>query len=69
MINDLKETKCPLCRHELASDEYDAALSELQNKVEESYKVKQTILEKEHTEKLEQSHAQHDELLKNQRQS
>ncbi len=34
MITNLKESKCPLCRQDLASDEYDAALGELQNKVE-----------------------------------
>ena len=69
MITDLKESKCPLCRRELASDEYDAALGELQNKVEESYKLEQESLEKEHKTKLEQLHAQHDDLLENQRQS
>jgi hypothetical protein len=69
MITDLKESKCPLCRRELASDEYDAALNELQNKVEESYKLEQKSLEKEYKIKLEQIHAQQNELLENQKQS
>lgn len=67
MINDLKESKCPLCRHELASDEYDAALSELQNKVEERYKLDQKNLEQEYTTKLDKLQSQHDELLANQK--
>ena len=69
MITDLKESKCPLCRKELASDEYDAALGELKNKVEESYKLQQETFEQEHNNKLEQLHAQHSELLTNQKQS
>ncbi|MCH7560820.1 MAG: hypothetical protein IIC67_05540, partial [Thaumarchaeota archaeon] len=69
MITDLKESKCPLCRKELASDEYDAALGELKNKVEESYKLQQETFEQEHNSKLEQLHAQHKELLKTQKQT
>ena len=69
MITDLKESKCPLCRQELASDEYDKALSELQNKVEESYKLEQKSLEKEYTTKLDQIQIQQNALLQNQKQS
>ena len=69
MNTNLKESKCPLCRRELASDEYDVALGELQNKVEESYKIQQETLEKEHKSKLEQLHAQHEELLQSQKKS
>jgi hypothetical protein len=69
MITNLKESKCPLCRRELASDEYDEALGELQNKVEESYKVQQETFEEQHNSKLEQLHAQHEELLVSQKKS
>jgi hypothetical protein len=69
MITNLKESKCPLCRQDLASDEYDAALGELQNKVEESYKVQQETFEEQHNSKLEQLHAQHEELLESQKKS
>ncbi|CAD6368394.1 conserved hypothetical protein [metagenome] len=69
MIADLKESKCPLCRQDLASDEYDKALSELQNKVEESYKIEQISLEKEYNTKLDQVKIQQNELLENQKQS
>ncbi len=69
MITDLKESKCPLCRRELASEEYDAALGELQNKVEESYKQQQETFEEQHYSMLEQLLTQHEELLQTQRQS
>ena len=69
MNADLKESKCPLCRRELASDEYDTALAELQNKVEESYRIQQETFEKQHNSKLEQLHAQHEELLDSQKKS
>jgi hypothetical protein len=69
MITTLQDSKCPLCRKKLASDEYDAALSELQNKVEESYKVQQETFEQQHNSKLEQLHAQHEELLASQKES
>ncbi len=69
MITNLKESKCPLCRRELASNEYDEALGELQNKVEESYKIQQETFEEQHNSKLEQLHAQHEELLSSQKQS
>jgi len=69
MMNDLKESKCPLCRQDLASDEYDAALTQLQNKVEESYKTQQETFEQEHNSKLKQLHVQHEELLQSQKQS
>jgi len=69
MITNLKESKCPLCRRELASEEYDAALGELQNKVEESYKIQQETFEKQHNSKIEQLHVQHEELLQSQKKS
>jgi hypothetical protein len=69
MIKNLQDSKCPLCRKKLASGEYDAALSELQNKVEESYKAQQESFVEQHNSKLEQLHAQHDELLASQKQS
>ena len=69
MITNLKESKCPLCRQDLASDEYDAALGELQNKVEESYKLQQETFEEQHNSKLEQLHIQHEELLESQKKS
>jgi hypothetical protein len=69
MITNLNESKCPLCRQDLASNEYDAALTELQNKVEESYKTQQETFEQEHDSKLEQLHDQHEELLQSQKQS
>jgi|APSaa5957512535_1039671.scaffolds.fasta_scaffold01567_16 hypothetical protein len=69
MNANLKESKCPLCRRELASEEYDEALGELQNKVEESYKIQQETFEEEHNSKLKQIHAQHEELLTSQKQS
>ena len=69
MITNLKESKCPLCRRELASDEYDEALGELQNKVEESYKIQQETFEEEHNSKLKKMHAQHEELLHSQKES
>ncbi|MGY5148882.1 MAG: DUF2130 domain-containing protein [Candidatus Nitrosopumilus sp. bin_68KS] len=69
MITNLKESKCPLCRQDLASEEYDAALVELQNKVEESYKLQQETFENQHNSKLEQLHAQHEELLESQKKS
>ena len=69
MIANLKESKCPLCRQELASEEYDKALSELQNKVEESYKLEQKSLEKEYKTKLDQIQIQQNALLQNQKQS
>jgi len=69
MITNLKESKCPLCRQDLASEQYDAALGELQNKVEESYKIQQETFEKQHNSKLKQLHVQHEELLQSQKKS
>ena len=60
MISNLQESKCPLCRKELASHEYHAALEELENKVQQNYEKQNKVLTQEYEEQIEHLKEQHE---------
>ncbi len=56
----LTDSKCPLCRKELASHEYHAALKELENKVQQNYEKQNKILTKQYEEQIEHLKEKHE---------
>jgi len=56
----LTDSKCPLCRKELASNEYHAALKELENKVQQSYKEQNKTLTEQYEKQIEHLKEQHE---------
>jgi len=56
----LTDSKCPLCRKELASDEYHAALKELENKVQQNYDQQNKVLTEEYEKQIKHLKEQHE---------
>ena len=52
-IKELSSQKCPLCTKPLASEEYDQAISKLENQLQENFDKKNTSQQKSHELELE----------------
>lgn len=56
----LTDSKCPLCRKELASHEYHTALKELENKVQQNYKEQSKTVTSEYEKQIRHLKEQHE---------
>ena len=62
-IKQLSSQKCPLCTKPLASEEYDQAISKLENQLQENFDEKNSSQQKSHELELEKIKEQHEEEL------
>ena len=62
-IKQLSSQKCPLCTKSLASEEYDHAISKLENQLQENFDEKNVSQQKSHELELEKIKEQHEEEL------
>jgi len=62
-IKQLSSQKCPLCTKPLASEEYDQAISKLENQLQENFDEKNVSQQKSHELELEKIKEQHEEEL------
>jgi len=62
-LEQLSSQKCPLCTKPLASEEYDQAISKLENQLQENFDEKNVSQQKSHELELEKIKEQHEEEL------